>query len=245
MHGWQYEETVIWDKGVAHIAGNVNSKTIRGVPVVSEIAVRYTRKLVLENARGEHVPAKQWLREEWQRSGLPMSQSNTATGTANAATRKYLTQCNLWYFPPGEAVVAMADWCLRKGRSTTRPYFSLDGKTPVTTTAWNSLRAKWHHEHGVTNVWSEPPVHNGERLKVGSSYLHANQKPLALMTRQILACTDTGDVVWEPFGGLCSATVAAIRNDRMAHAAEINSTYFQAALLRVSDEISGKLVINA
>lgn len=237
MHGWQYEETVIWDKGIAHIAGNVNSKTIRGVPVVTEIAVRYTRKLLLENAKGELVPARQWLREEWQRSGLPMSQSNEATGTANAATRKYLTQCDMWYFPPGEAVAAMAFWCSNRGRKSGRPYFSLDGKTPITASAWNQLRAKWNHEHGVTNVWQEPPVHNGERIKVGSAYLHANQKPLALLARQICACTDPGDVVWEPFGGLCSASIAAIRNGRVAHAAEINSIFFEPARARIEAEM--------
>jgi len=238
MHGWQYEETMIWDKGIAHIAGNVNSKTIRGLPVVTEIAVRYTRKLTLQNAKGECVPAKQWLREEWQRSGLPMYQSNEATGTANAATRKYLTQCDLWYFPPGEAVEAMAAWCTKHGRPTTRPYFSLDGIHPVKAKIWNALRAKWSHEHGRTNVWSEPPVHNGERIRVGSAYLHANQKPLALLSRQILACTTPGDIVWEPFGGLCSASIAAIRNGRLAHAAEINDAYSAAALSRLKAEVS-------
>lgn len=237
MHGWQYEETVIWDKGIAHIAGNVNSKTIRGVPVVTEIAVRYSRKLLLENAKGEQVSAKRWLRDEWQRSGLPMSQSNAATGTANAATRKYLTQCDMWYFPPGEAVAAMAAWCVENGRDASRPYFSLDGKTPITAAAWNDLRAKWTHEHGVTNVWQEPPVHNGERIKIGSAYLHANQKPLSLLTKQILASTDPGDVIWEPFGGLCSASVAAIRNGRVAHAAEINDTFFAAAKNRIQMEL--------
>lgn len=240
MHGWHYEETVIWDKGIAHIAGNVNSKTIRGLPVVTEIAVRYTRKLTLENAKGELVAAKQWLREEWQRSGLPMSQSNKATGTANAATRKYLTQCDMWYFPPGEAVEAMATWCMQHGKSTSRPYFSLDGKQPIKAEAWNALRAKWSHEHGRTNVWSEPPVHNGERIKVGSAYLHANQKPLALLNRQILACTNPGDVVWEPFGGLCSASVAGVRTGRLAHAAEINEAYFSAALSRLKSEVASR-----
>jgi site-specific DNA-methyltransferase (adenine-specific) len=239
LHGWHYEETVIWDKGIAHIAGNVNSKTIRGLPVVTEIAVRYTRKLMLENAKGELISAKQWLREEWQRSGLPLSQSNEATGTANAATRKYLTQCDMWYFPPGEAVEAMAAWCTKYGRPTDRPYFSIDGRNAVRAELWNRLRAKWHHEHGRTNVWSEPPVHNGERIKVGSAYLHANQKPLALLTRQILASTSPNDVVWEPFGGLCSASVAAVRTGRIAHAAEINPTYFKAALSRLTAECAG------
>lgn len=238
LHGWHYEETMIWDKGIAHIAGNVNSKTIRGLPVVTEIAVRYTRKLMLETAKGELASAKEWLRSEWQRSGLPMSQSNAATGTANAATRKYLTQCEMWYFPPGEAVEAMAAWCTEHGKETTRPYFSIDGKRPVTAAAWNALRAKWSHEHGRTNVWNEPPVHNGERIKIGSAYLHANQKPLSLLRKQILATTSSGDVVWEPFGGLCSASVAAIREGRIAQAAEINPKFHEAALTRLRAEVS-------
>jgi hypothetical protein len=232
-HGWEYEEVAIWDKGIAHVAGNVNSRTIRGLPVVTEIAVRYTRKLTLKDESGHILPAKEWLRREWQRSGLPLSQSNKAAGTANAATRKYLTQCDLWYFPPGEAVVAMANWCEKFGRKTSRPYFSVDGKTPISVEVWNRLRAQWNHVHGLTNVWQEPPVHNGERIKVGSSYLHANQKPLKLMQRQILACTNPSEVVWEPFGGLCSATIAAIQIGRLAHAAEVNPEYFSAAVDRV------------
>lgn len=237
MHGWEYQETVIWDKGLAHIAGNVNSRTIRGLPVVTEIAVRYTRKLTFQDQLGNLLPAKEWLRAEWQRSGLPLYQSNTATGVLNAATRKYLTQCRHWYFPPGDAVEAMANWCTRNGRQTNRPYFSLDGQTPITAAAWNRLRAKWNHAHGLTNVWQEPPVHNGERVKVGSAYLHANQKPLTLLQRQILACTDPGDVIWEPFGGLCSATIAAIRCGRIAHAAEVNEQYQRAASERLQREL--------
>jgi len=120
MHGWHYEETVVWDKGIAHIAGNVNSKTIRGLPVVTELAVRYTRKAVLPTEAGRQLPIKEWIRHEWLRSGLPMNQSNDACGVANAATRKYLTQCHLWYFPPGEAIVAMARcfWLCSHGSST-------------------------------------------------------------------------------------------------------------------------------
>ncbi len=199
LHGWQYEETVVWDKGIAHVAGNCNSKTIRGVPVVTELAVRYTRKVLLETGDGKQLPIKEWLRAEWLRSGRPMYESNKACGVVNAATRKYLTQCHLWYFPPGDALVGMAKWCTKHGAKTERPYFSIDGKTAPTAEAWDRMRAKWTHTHGLTNVWQEPPVHNGERMRVAGSdtrYLHANQKPLALMERQILASTSPNDVVW-------------------------------------------------
>lgn len=244
MHGWQYEETVIWDKGIAHIAGNVNSKTIRGLPVVTELAVRYTRKATLQTINGEELPLKEWLRREWQRSGLPLSQSNEACGVANAATRKYLTQCHLWYFPPGDALEAMAAWCTKFGQKTDRPYFSLDGVNPPSSEAWERMRAKWLHVHALTNVWREPPVHGGERVKArdGSSYLHANQKPLALMERQIRASSDPGDVVWEPFGGLMSATVAATQLGRRAYAAKINPSFFDAAADRVRASLPVQIV---
>ena len=40
-HGWRYQNANIWDKGLAHIAGNVNTKKIRRFPVVSEVCVQY------------------------------------------------------------------------------------------------------------------------------------------------------------------------------------------------------------
>jgi site-specific DNA-methyltransferase (adenine-specific) len=240
MHGWQYEECNIWDKGIAHVAGNCNSKTIRGMPVVSEVAVRYTKRNLLPGDKGELLTIKDWVRHEWTRSGLPMFKANEACGVANAATRKYLTQCHLWYFPPPEAIVRMADYCNKHGKPTTRPYFSIDGRTPVTEAAWRQMRSKWTHAHGVTNIWQEPAVHGSERIRAKSSmgYLHANQKPLSLMQRQILACTDPGDVVWEPFGGLCSASIAAMQTGRQAYASEINPDYFQVAAARLREEFT-------
>jgi hypothetical protein len=243
MNGWQYEETVVWDKGIAHVAGNCNSRTIRGVPVVTELAVRYSRKVSLKTVGDLELPIKDWVRAEWLRSGLPMHQANKACRVANAATRKYLTKCHLWYFPPGDAVAAMSEWCQKKGRPTERPYFSIDGKTPPTARAWDQMRSKWNHTHGLTNVWQEPPVHNGERIRVtgGSGYMHANQKPISLMERQILASSSTGDAIWEPFGGLCSASVAAIRLRRRAHAAEVNDAFYSAAVSRVKKALGTPL----
>lgn len=238
IHGWQYEEACIWDKGLAHVAGNVNSKTIRGVPVVSEIAVRYTRRNRLADINGNMLTLKEWVRAEWLRSGLPLSKSNDACGVKNAATRKYLTQCHLWYFPPAEAMEKMADYCARYGQETTRPYFSLDGRSPFNMANWERMRAKWNHVHGVTNIWQLPPVHGSERLKSTDGYIHANQKPLQLMKRQVLASTDIEDVVWEPFGGLFSATLAAVSLGRRPFAAEMNAEFYRAGTERLKAEFS-------
>lgn len=40
-HGWRYAGFNVWDKGLGHIAGNVNTRTIRRFPVVTEACAQY------------------------------------------------------------------------------------------------------------------------------------------------------------------------------------------------------------
>ena len=104
------------------------------------------------------------------------------------------------------------------------------------------MRAKFHCEIGVSNVWHQPAVRGKERIKKGSSCLHMNQKPLVILEQLIRSSSDEGDVVWEPFGGLCSASVAAIRTGRIAFAAELNEEYCKSAKRRIDDERYGKFL---
>ena len=231
-------------KKKSSFAGNCNGDSIRGFPVVSEICVQYVREASLTDADGIKLTLKAWLRKEWQRSGLPLSLTNVACGVKNAATRKYFTQCHLWYFPPADKMEALAEYATKFGKETdNRPYFSLDGKTPLTARQWERLRSKWNHVHGVTNVWSEPAVRGDERIRAtGLKALHANQKPLRLMNRIIEASSDKGDVVWEPFGGLCSATVAALEIERIAYASELVDEFYSAAYDRL--ELVREQIVN-
>lgn len=162
-HGWEYQFANIWDKGVGHIAGNVNGKTIRRFPVVSEVCVFYSRKLTLPT-QDSVLGVQQWIRHEWQRTGLPMYLANKACGVRNAATRKYLTADWLWYFPPPEMMERLVAYANEHGRLAGRPFFSIDGIRPVTAAEWATLRYKWNHRHGVTNVWVHPPLHDDEEL---------------------------------------------------------------------------------
>jgi site-specific DNA-methyltransferase (adenine-specific) len=125
------------------------------------------------------------------------------------------------------------------GHLAGKPYFSLDGIRPATGTAWARMRSKFYCPHGVTNVWQRDPLRNGERVKVtnGGRAVHLNQKPLDLMKRIILASSDMGDVVWEPFGGLFSAALAARQLNRRAFAAEIDNTYFQYGIQRFTSPV--------
>lgn len=245
-NGWEYVETVVWDKGIAHIAGNVNGDTIRRFPVVTEVCVHYRRKLEFPTPDGV-MAAREWLRHEWQRAGLPLYKANEACGVKNAATRKYLTQDWLWYFPPPEMMIKLVRYANKHGRKSGRPYFSIDGRSPVTEAEWAALRHVWTHQHGITNVWSHPPLHGEERYKGNgkrsaprvynpgrNATVHLNQKPLEFMRRILLACTGQGDVVWEPFGGLCSASVAAAELGREPYAAEPISDFHDLAIERLA-----------
>ncbi len=230
--GWDYVQSIVWDKGISHIAGNVNGDTIRQFPVTTEVCVFYRRRLEFETAEGV-MSAKQWLRHEWRRAGLPLYRANEACGVANAATRKYLTQDWLWYFPPPEMLERLVIYANRHGDPQGAPYYSVDGALPLTASEWSRLRHVWTHAHGLTNVWPRPALHSDERYKGNGirsaprvhnpgrhAAVHLNQKPIEFMRRIITAATRPGDVVWEPFGGLCSAAVAAIASRRHACAAE-------------------------
>ena len=249
-HGWEYVQTIVWDKGVAHVAGNVNGDTIRQLPVVTEVCVFYRRRLEFPSEDGATMPARAWLRSEWQRAGLALNLANVACGVKNAATRKYLTQDWLWYFPPAEMMQKLVAYANTYGDPKGKPYFSLDGKRPVSMKQWEALRHPWTHQHAVTNVWTLPPLNGKERYRGNGvrsaprihnpgngATNHLNQKPLEFMRRILTASTRKGDVVWEPFGGLCSAAVAAIEMGRDPYAAELVDEHIETSRGRLGEAL--------
>jgi len=224
-YGWRYINCNIWNKGKGHIAGNVNTKKIRRFPVVTEVCVHY----VFE-ARIDGLTLRDWLRKEWKRTGLPFRKANEACGVKDAAVRKYLDSGHLWYFPPPEMFEKLVRFANEFGKEDGKPYFSRDGKRPLTADEWSRMRAKFYCPHGYTNVWERNPLRGSERIKApkktGKS-AHLNQKPLDLMALIIQASSDKNDIIWEPFGGLFSASLAARMLGRRAFSAEIDPDYFK------------------
>lgn len=227
-YGWRYVNCHTWDKGLAHAAGNSNTKTLRELPAVTEICVQYTLE-----ARISGLTLKEWLREEWARTGLPFSKSNEACGVADAASRKYFTKDHLWYFPPPEMFERLAKYANEYGNPNGKPYFSVDGVGGMTASDWSRMRAKFYCRLGITNVWREPPLNGLERMRVGTKSAHLNQKPLKLIELILQLTSDPGDLVWEPFGGLCTAAIAASRLQRRCVSAEIQRHLFELAVQRL------------
>jgi len=234
-HGWEYRGANIWNKGMGHIAGNSNTQKLRKFPQVTEVCVQYVRKAEFEGPEGESMGMQEWVISEWERSGLTRQQANEACGVADAASRKYLTKGNLWYYPPPKRMEAMVEYANEHGDPDGRPYFAADGENPITAEEWEKYRAKFDCPAGVTNVWEHSQVNGSERIQDKEGAFHINQKPLELMRRIIISSTDEDDVVWEPFGGLCTGMVAAKQLGRRGFAAEIVDEFYEAAVERVQE----------
>ncbi len=241
-HGWEYRSCHIWDKGLGHIAGNANTRTLRKFPVTTEVCAQYVKQPRFQHG-DKWLTMQEWLRAEWQRSGLPLWRANEACGVLNAATRKYLTSDHLWYYPPPDAFARLSSYANQYGKPEGKPYFSIDGVQSIDANQWARMRAKFNCDAGITNVWSLPQVGgrerlNGARERMRWKYksLHGSQKPLALIEIPIRATTDVGDVVWEPFGGLCPVAVCAWRLGRESYSAEIVEEFYVAAVDRLSNE---------
>ena len=226
---------------MSHVAGNANTQTLRKFPVVTEVCVHYVRSPKFPTG-GRLLSMQEWLRSEWRRTGLPFRLANEACGVLNAATRKYLTADHLWYYPPVEAFLKLAEYANRFGKPEGRPYFTIDGKRSISAEEWTEMRAKFRCDVGITNVWREPHVGGQERIqgaRNGMKYkfrsLHGSQKPLRFIELAIRASTDEGDVVWEPFGGLCPGAIVCYHFRRKYCGAEIIPEFYAAAVERLSN----------
>lgn len=234
-YGWTYVSCCVWDKGMSHVAGNTNTKTIRHLPIVTEVCVQYIKKAFFTLENNVTLSMQDWLRHEWRRTGLPFSKTNEACGVANAASRKYFTKCHLWYMPPIDAFEKLVEYANKFGIESQKPFFSIDGKKSLTKNEWAKMRAKFYCPIGITNVWSTPQLRNKERIKINHKAIHLNQKPLELIERIINLSSDPGDSIWDPFAGLSTVAVATKKLMRKCYSSEINSTVYNIAVERLKN----------
>lgn len=227
-YGWEFKTCNVWNKGMSHVAGNTNTKTISHLPVVTEVCVQYVKRPSFL-WKGGVVTMKEWLRLEWERTGLPFSKTNEACEVVDAATRKYFTKCHLWYMPPSEMFGKIVAYANKNGDPAGKPYFSIDGINPLTVEDWSKMKAKFYCPIGITNVWQSNQLRGRERIKNGLKAVHLNQKPLSIIRSLIEMASDEGDVVWDPFGGLFTTAVACMELNRICYTSEINPAIYKTA----------------
>jgi len=89
----------------------------------------------------------------------------------------------------------------------------------------------------MRSIWAIGTPKNGEK-KYGK---HPTQKPEALLERIILASSNEGDIVLDPFCGSATTGVAAIRYDRKFVGIDLEKEYLDKfAIPRIKDELVRK-----
>ena len=82
--------------------------------------------------------------------------------------------------------------------------------------------------------WMLPICNGKERLKKNGKKIHSTQKPEALLHRIILATTNKGDSIFDPFLGTGTTAVVAKKLGRNYFGVEKDKKYFKAASERIN-----------
>lgn len=89
------------------------------------------------------------------------------------------------------------------------------------------------------DVWSITNIKNGHPEKIVGG--HPCQFPLELVERLILSMSDKKDVILDPFGGVATTLVGALKHGRKAISAEIDPHYYKLGKTRLAQLKAGKL----
>lgn len=117
-----------------------------------------------------------------------------------------------------------------KGDKRGQPSGNPLGKNP--SDIWEIVTRDWE-----TALWDIPNVKANHPEKT----IHPCQFPIELVERCVLALTNENDWVLDPFSGVGSALLAALRHQRRAMGCEKEAEYVQIAQQRVADLFTGKL----
>ena len=118
----------------------------------------------------------------------------------------------------------------RQGEKYGLPSGNPLGKNP--SDVWKLMVQEWE-----TCLWEIPNVKSNHPEKT----IHPCQFPIELVERCVLAMTCEGDWVLDPFSGVGSAMLAAVRHDRRAMGCEREITYIDEAKRRMEMLLSGEL----
>ena len=109
-----------------------------------------------------------------------------------------------------------------------------DSSTKSYTFNYEALKAG-NEDCQVRSDWYLPICTGGERLKdAAGRKVHPTQKPEALLTRIMLAASNAGDIILDPFFGSGTTGAVARRMGRHFIGVERDTTYAAAALARIA-----------
>jgi DNA modification methylase len=118
-----------------------------------------------------------------------------------------------------------------KGKKLGKPSCNPLGKNP--SDFWDFLSLEW--ESGILEI---PNVKSNHPEKT----IHPCQFPIELVERCVLAFTNEHDWVLDPYGGVGSTAIAALKNRRKAITIDQEKKYIDNTIERIHDLQAGKLI---
>lgn len=119
-----------------------------------------------------------------------------------------------------------------KGEKKGLPSGNPLGKNP--SDFWNIISSEW--DSGIIDIPNVKANHPEKSI-------HPCQFPIELIERFVLALTNEDDWVLDPFGGVASSLIAAIKNSRRGMVIDKEKKYIEIARQRVIDFQNGNLKI--
>jgi adenine-specific DNA-methyltransferase len=117
-----------------------------------------------------------------------------------------------------------------KGPNRGKPSGNPLGKNP--SDYWEIIVNDWDEQ-----VWNIPNVKCNHPEKT----THPCQFPVELVERCVLALSDAGDLVYDPYAGVGTTVIAAIKHNRRGTGSERESQYVDIARQRISRFLNGTL----
>jgi len=104
---------------------------------------------------------------------------------------------------------------------------------------WDEDRLK-KPGYQMRSVWAINPPKSEEK-KYGK---HPTQKPLDLLKRIVLASTNAGDIILDPFTGSSTTGIAAVSNDRKFIGVDLDKQFLVLSIKRLEELLKGNNIKN-
>lgn len=117
-----------------------------------------------------------------------------------------------------------------KGKNKGKLSGNPKGKNPED--VWEVLQNDWENE-----IWNIVNVKSNHVEKT----IHPAQFPIELADRLVLALSNENDIVLDPFGGVGTTLISAVKNNRIGISIDTNDQYCKVAQERLTNLLNGTL----
>lgn len=206
-HGFKFRQQIVIWKGMKSAAGRVSSK-LKMFPTTTEYLFYFVKDST------NYIRAL--LQEKADKQGLTAKQINEYLGKATNGGGTWSTiagkkQKNIQE-PTKE------DW---------EKLSVLFGGLP----RYEDLVYTFNLPMGVTDVFDDINFYIPKEEKI-----HPTEKPIKLIERILLSCTNEGDIVVDPFMGSGATAISCLKNNRFYIGSELDFEYYNRSKLRIQHD---------